>query len=296
MAGCFVSGVLAVAVGLEADRVDAGVDLRHAEDLLDLVLRVALGDVDGLAAERRGLLQARLDEVADDHDRRAEQLGGVGGGEADRARAGDVDGAPGLHARGHAAVVAGREDVRQHRQVEDLLHRLRLVGELEAVEVRVRDHHVLGLAADPAAHVDVAVRRAGPLGVHGEADAGVLLLAVATAPAGDVERHGHEVALVEELDVAALLDHLAGDLVPEDQPLGRGRAAADHVLVRAADVRRDDPEDHSVVALAADVLLRHTGAFLDGEAREVDGLDLDLPGAHVGNPSVVRHVPALPRP
>ena len=28
---------------LEADRVDGGVDLRHAEDLLDLVLRVALG-------------------------------------------------------------------------------------------------------------------------------------------------------------------------------------------------------------------------------------------------------------
>jgi hypothetical protein len=40
-----------VAARLEADRVDGAVDLRNAQDLLDLVLRVALGDVDRLAAE-----------------------------------------------------------------------------------------------------------------------------------------------------------------------------------------------------------------------------------------------------
>jgi hypothetical protein len=36
---------------LEADGVDRRVDLRHTQDLLDLVLRLALGDVDGLGTE-----------------------------------------------------------------------------------------------------------------------------------------------------------------------------------------------------------------------------------------------------
>ena len=196
--------------------------------------------------------------------------------EADRPGAGDVDGRARPDAGGVGAVEAGREDVRQHRQVEDLLHRLVLVGELQEVPVGVRDHHVLGLAADPAAHVDVAVRRARPVRVDVQADAGVALLAVAAAPAGDVEGDRAEVALLDELDVAADLDHLAGDLVAEDQALGRGRAAADHVLVGAADVGRDDLQDHAVLALAPDVVRVDAGTVLQLELRVVDRLHLDL--------------------
>src|SRR5947208_12541728 len=51
------------------------------------------------------------------------------------------------------------------------------------------------------------------------------LLAVPTAPAGDVERHRAEVALLDELDARTGLDHLPGDLVTEDQP-GRGGGAS----------------------------------------------------------------------
>jgi len=57
------------------------------------------------------------------------------------------------------------------------------------------------------------------------ADAGVALLAVAAAAAGDVEGHRAEVALLDELDARTDLDDLAGDLVAEDEALGRGRAA-----------------------------------------------------------------------
>jgi hypothetical protein len=110
-------------------------------------------------------------------------------------------------------VVAGREDVRQHGQVEDLLHRPLPIRELQAVEVGERDHHVLRLPAFPAAHVDVAVRRSGPARVDVETDPGLAFLAVAAPAAGDVERHRDEVADVEELDVLALLDDLPGDLV-----------------------------------------------------------------------------------
>src|SRR5262249_38480896 len=43
--------LLAVAACLDADGVDAAVPLRDAEDLLDLLVGVALGDVDRLATE-----------------------------------------------------------------------------------------------------------------------------------------------------------------------------------------------------------------------------------------------------
>src|SRR6185503_2093891 len=211
----------------------------------------------------------------------------------DRAGARDVDGRARRHARRVATVVARREDVRQHRQVEDLLHRLFLVGELEQVPVRVRDGHVLGLAAHPAAHVDVAVRRARAVRVDVQADAGVAGLAAPAAAAGDVERDGAEVALLDELDPGPGLDDLAGDLVAEDQPVGRGGAATDHVLVGAADVRRDDLEDRRVGQLPADVVRVDARAVLHLEAREVDVLHLDLAGAHVCDATVLGHVTSL---
>src|SRR6185437_6204548 len=132
--------------------------------------------------------------------------------------------------------------------------------------------------------------RARTVGVGVQADAGLLLLAVATTPTRDVERHRDEVALLDELHVAPGLDHLAGDLVPQDQPFGSGRAPADHVLVGAADVGRDDLEDHPVLGLAPDVVGVDSGSVPQLELREVDRLDLDLAGAHVGDTSVVRHV------
>jgi hypothetical protein len=276
-------------VRLEADGVDAAIDLGDAEDLLDLVLGLTLGHVDRLTAERPRLLEALGDQVADDDDRCAEELRGVRGRQADRAGAGDVDRRARLHAGRVGAVEPGREDVRQHRQVEDLLHRLILVGELQEVPVGVRDHDVLGLAADPTAHVHVPVGGARPIGVRVQADARLALLAVTTAPTGDVEGHRDEVTDLDELDVAPGLDHLAGDLVTEDQVPGRGRAAADHVLVGAADVGRDDLQDHPVLAAPPDVVGMHPRPVLEHELWEVDRLDLNLARAEVGDPSVVSH-------
>src|ERR687893_1923926 len=148
-------------------------------------------------------------------------------------------------------MVAGWEDVAEHGEVQDLLHRLVLVGELQEVEVSEGDHDVLGLAAEPAAHVHVTVRGARPLRVDVQANAGLALLAVPTAPTSDVEGHAAQVALVDELDVVALLDNLSGDLMPQRLTLGRRSPAPDHVLVRAADVGRDDLQDNSVWGLTA---------------------------------------------
>src|SRR4029077_9532713 len=117
--------------------------------------------------------------------RRAEQLRGHRGGDADRSGTGDVHGGPGLGAGGVGAVEAGGEDVREHGQVGDLLHCLLAVREDQQVPVRVRDEDVVGLAADPATHVDIPVGGAGAVGVDVQTDAGLALLAVPTAAAGD---------------------------------------------------------------------------------------------------------------
>jgi len=186
-------------------------------------------------------------------------------------------------------VEPGREYVREHGQVADLRHRLVLVRELEQVPVGVGDHHVLGLAADPAAHVHVAIGGTRPLGVHIEADAGLSLLAVAAPAAGDVEGHRAEVALLDDLDVPTDLDDLARDLVAEDQALGGRGAAPNHVLVAAADVGGDDLEDDPLVAPAAHVVRMHPRPVFQHELGVVDGVDLNLPRADVGNGLVSRH-------
>src|SRR6266566_302426 len=278
-----------MASGLEADAVDRGVDLRHPEELLDLVRDIPLGDVDGLAAEAAGLGQALGNEIAHDDHGRAQELGRVRTGQAHRPRPGDVDGRTGADAGGVGAVETGRKDVGEHGQVEDLLHRLIFVGELEKVPVGVGNHHVLGLPANPATHVHVAVGGTGALGVDVEADAGLALFAVPAAPAGDVEGHRAEVALLDVLDIAPDLDHLAGDLVAEDQALRRRGPTPDHVLVRAADVSGDDLQDDPVLALSADVLWVDAWAVLEHQLGIVDGLDLDFPRTHVGDRLVTRH-------
>ena len=116
-------------------------------------------------------------------------------------------------------------------EILDLGHRPVLVGELQQIEVRVGDHHVLGLSADPAAHVHVPICGAGPGSVDVQADAGVPFLAIPAAPAGDVEGHRDEVSLANVQHVAAGLNDFAGDFVAQHQPRRRRRAPAHHVLV-----------------------------------------------------------------
>src|SRR4029453_8068579 len=104
---------------------------------------------------------------------------------------------------------------------------------------------------------------------------------------GYVERHAHQVADLEELDVRPLFRDLAGDLVAERETLRRGGPAADHVLVAAADVGGYGPEDHAVPDLAADVGRIHPGTVVQFEIRVRQVVHLDLARAHVPNASVV---------
>ena len=197
-------------------------------------------------------------------------------GQPDRPCARDIDGRAGLDPGAHRSVEPGREDVRQHGQVSYLLHRLVPVGEAQQVEIGVGRHDVLRLAAYPATHVDIAVGGSRAVRVDVEADPGLALFAIAASATSDVERHRAEVADLDEFHVRAGLDDLAENLMAEDQARRRRRTAADHVLVATADVRRDDLQDHAVVAFAPDVRRVDARPVLQLQLRVGDLVDLDL--------------------
>jgi hypothetical protein len=92
-------------------------------------------------------------------------------------------------------------------------HGLLLVREFEQVEISIGHHDVVGLAADPAAHINVTVGPAGALAIDMETDAGFALTTGSATAASDIERNRDEIADLEVLDIAALLDHFAGDFV-----------------------------------------------------------------------------------
>src|ERR1700693_5219356 len=146
---------------------------------------------------------------------------------------------------------AGRQNVCQHGQIHYLGQSLVLVRELEQVEVSVGNHDVTGLSADPTAHVDIAIGATGATRIDRQADAGVCLTASTAPSTGDIERHRHKITQLHHLDVRALLDHLASDLVPEHHPCRGSRATADHMLVGPTDIGRDDLQDYAVLDLAA---------------------------------------------
>src|SRR5438105_11164963 len=108
-------------------------------------------------------------------------------------RARDVDGGTRSHARLHRAMESSGENIRQQRQVADLLHGLFFVGELDEVEIGVGYQDVFGLSSYPSAHIHIAISRARTSRIDGEADTGLAFPAIAAAPAGDVERHSDQV-------------------------------------------------------------------------------------------------------
>ena len=206
-------------------------------------------------------------------------MAGRGTSEPYRPRTGNVDDRPGTDTCSNGPVEAGRENIRQTGEVLDLRHRLIFVREAQQIEVRIGDHDVISLPADPASHVDIAVGGTGARGVHVETNAGLAFLAVATATAGNVKGHGYEVAHSHKLDVAPGLDDLARDLVAENEPSRCRGTAPHHVLVAPADIGAHHFEDHAVVAAAA----------VQCKNRELDGLQFDLARFNVGNTSVVFH-------
>ena len=137
--------------------------------------RSCLGEIYRNEASVLGVVKSCRVHVADhDHGRTQEQRRG-GRCEADRTGSGDVNRRTWLHARIQGAVEPGRQDVSQHRQISDLRHCLGLVREFEQVEVGIGGVDVAGLAADPAAHVNIAVGTSRATGIDRWAHPGIRL-------------------------------------------------------------------------------------------------------------------------
>src|SRR5262249_10214072 len=84
---------------------------------------------------------------------------------------------------------------------------------------------------------------------------------------------------LDELYVASGFNDLAGDFVAQYEALRRCGAAADHVLVAAADVGGNDFEDDAMLAFTRS----------EGEFGVVDALDFDFRWSHVGDLTIACH-------
>jgi hypothetical protein len=147
-------------------------------------------------------------------------------------------------------VKTGREDIGEQGQIFDLSHGPIPIRELQEVEIGVRDHDILGLAANPSTHVHVSVSRSRTCRVYIQTNARSPFLAVATATASYIERNRTQITFFDELNIPAGFDHLSGNLVPQDEADRGCGSTAYHVLVATADIGGDDLQDHTVIALS----------------------------------------------
>ena len=236
--GVLLAGVV---MGLEADALHPGVDAEPVGAVHDGGGRVDLGEVDGGGPDLAGKGET-VGLLVDDEDLGgAAQDGAVGRHQPDRAGAEDRHALAGGDHGQLGAVVAGREDVRQHGEVRLVVVAL---GELEQVEIGPRDPQQLGLPAPVGAHFRVAVpgarvaRGVGPQARRREA-----VVAVAAGAAGQVERHRHPVAHLDPVHAGTDLGDDPHVFVAEDHAVVEVCPPLVGVQVRSADVGGGDPDD-----------------------------------------------------
>src|SRR5205807_2241361 len=75
-----------------------------------------------------------------------------------------------------------------------------LSGQLQAIEIRMRNQHKFCLSALVRAHSRISVGRMSVLRIHDQARFRVSAMAVETIAAGDVKRQHHAVPLLDALD------------------------------------------------------------------------------------------------
>ena len=86
---------------------------------------------------------------------------------------------------------------------------------------------------------------------------------------------------VQKIDFPTFLDHFAGNLMSEHHAGRRSRAAPDHVLVGAADIRGDDLEN--------DAVIDRLSCWI-AEGRKVDLLNFDASGFEVNHATIGSHL------
>src|SRR5699024_2863456 len=127
---------------------------------------VMFGQIHRITAEAFSLFQSFRLHVSDDHPGSTEQLSGMSRCKTDRSGTCHIDCGAGPDPSGQSPMIACRENIRKHSQVEYLFHGPFLVREHQELEIRISYHHIFGLSADPAAHVHITVCCTRPVRVY----------------------------------------------------------------------------------------------------------------------------------
>lgn len=80
-----------------------------------------------------------------------------------------------------------------------------------------------------------------------------------TAPAGNIEGNGYDVAFFDKFNVPTRFNDFSRNFMPEHQAVRGRRAASDHVLVASANVCGNYLQNHPVLTFPIHIRLRNAG-------------------------------------
>src|SRR5450759_657454 len=138
----------------------------------------------------------------------------MSGHQSDRPASVNDDGLPRFYAGQFGGVPAGGENVGQHYIV--VLFFLRIVRELEAIEVGVGNAQVFGLSAAVRPHAGETVSRASRSGIGSKTKPSKTAFTIFAEAARNVERQTNPVAHLDPVHRVAHLHDLAEILMAED--------------------------------------------------------------------------------
>src|ERR1019366_6269178 len=144
------------------------------------------------------------------------------------------DGFPRFYAGQFGGMPPRGENIGQYDVV--ILFFLRVIRELEAVEVGVGNAQVFGLPSAVRSHPGETVSRAGRSGISSKTKSSQPRLTIFTKAAGNIERQTNPVADFNPVHGFAHLHDLAEVLVTEDSAFLHVGPAFVHMQVRTADV------------------------------------------------------------
>src|ERR1035441_3184162 len=160
----------------------------------------------------------------------------------DRPASVNDDGFPRFYAGQFGGMPPREENIGQHHVV--ILFFLRVIRELQTIEVGIGHAKVFGLAAAVRSHPGEAIGRAGRSGIGSKTKSSQPRLTILTKSAGNIKRQTNPVTHFNPVHGFAHLHDLAEILVAEDSAFLHVGPAFIHVQIRTADVSARDLHQH----------------------------------------------------
>jgi hypothetical protein len=104
-------------------------------------------------------------------------------------------------------------------------------------------------------------------------------LTISASATGDIKRNRHQVSYFDEFHITPRFYYQARDFMAEYQARGSRGSSADHVLVAATNIGRNNFKDNAVLAFPV----------ADCELGIIDGLNFNLTGFDIGDAVILTH-------